>query len=254
MFTIIDLRGEKMKNNEINLFLKLKVIVILGAFIFLSFAPITNSLEIRTTLLNETNQFENSGFSFQISFDAFQTSLIEVEGELYTKLKMDSCGFTADYGKVELPTYSYNIGVPQGAEYILSYEVSDPVVISDYNIYPAQPPTPDSYGFIDPPFTKDEEFYSTNEFYPESIVEVTSDAIIRGCRIIRISVYPLLYNPVTKTLKKYNVVDVNVDFIGGTNEFIPERLRSPYFQPIFDSFLINSQQVERAQMNNPTGY
>ena len=73
MVTIIDLRGEKMKNSEINLFLKLKVIVILGAFIFLSFAPITNSLEIRTTLLNQNNQLENNGVSFQVSFDDFQT-------------------------------------------------------------------------------------------------------------------------------------------------------------------------------------
>jgi hypothetical protein len=254
MVTIIELRGEKMKNDAEKSFLKLKTALILCAFIFLSFAPITNSLEIRTTSINKTNQVENTGFAFQVTFDGFQTSSIDVGEEEYKRLIMDSCGFTADYGKVELPAFSYNIAVPQGAEYELNFEVNDPIIFTDYNIYPAQPPKPDSGGFVDPPFTKDEVFYSKDEFYPESIVEVTSDAIIRGCRIIRISIYPLLYNPVKRMLKQYNEIDVNVEFIGGTNEFIPERLRSPYFQPIFDSFLINSGQIERAELNNPTGY
>ena len=252
MDRIIELGEKKMNNRAAKTLLTLKIALILCVFLFLSFAPVMTSLEIRTSSIYKTNQYETTGFAFQATFNGFQVSSIEFEGQEYIRLKMDDCGYTADYGKVELPVYSYNIAVPQGADYILSYDVIEPTIHTGYNIYPAQPPTPDSSGFIDPPFTKDMEFYSKDILYPESIVEITSDAVVRGCRIIRVSVYPLLYNPVSKTLKQYNEVDIKLDFIGGSDEFIPERLRSPYFQPIFDAFLLNSQMIERAEMKNPT--
>ncbi len=247
-----------MKKRTKHQFLKLKIAIVISAMILLSIAPITNSFEIKNSVLNEKNQDDSiidiTGFDFQVTFEDFQTSTIIAEGEEYQKIIMDNCGFTADYGKVELPAFSYNIAVPQGAEVDLNYEVSEPTIFTGYNIYPAQLPKPETDGFIDPSFTKNENFYKTDEFYPDPIVEITSDAIARGCRIIRVSIYPIIYNPVTKTLKKYSEVKVNVDFIGGTNEFIQERLRSIYFQPIYNAFVINSQQIESAHINNPTSF
>ena len=234
---------------------KLKIAAIVFALIFISISPITSSTYVNN-FLNTKDQrekhFDEKTVNFQVSYGEFQSLNIEIDGEIFNKIFMDNSGLTADYGKAELPVYSYDIAVPQGADYVLNYEVSDPSIFTGYNIYPAQLPKPETGGFIDPSFVKDEDFYSKNEFYPESVVEVTSDAIMRGCRIIRVSVYPIVYNPHTNILKKYEEVYVNVEFVGGTNEFIPERLRSIYFQQIFDAFIINSQHIERAQLNNPT--
>ncbi len=66
-----------------------------------------------------------------------------------------------------------------------------------------------------------------------------------------VTVFPFLYNPATSTLKLYKDININIDFIGGTGEFIPERLRSIYFQSLFDAFLINANSVERPQIHTP---
>ena len=244
-----------MKNYNKKLILKLEIIAIAGVLLFVSLATINSAMDLNEAKVSKTdfiiNKSDFTGVNFHISIGDFTTSTVADNDELYDRIQINNCGYTSDYGKVELPVLSFYVAVSQGAEIDLSYYASNPTIFNNYNIYPAQPPKPDSEGFVDPPFTKNESFYAQNEFYPEDTAEITSDAIMRGCRIITITIYPFTYNPVTKILKKYNLVDISVDFTGGALEFIPERSRSIYFQPIFDAFLINSNNLERATVNNP---
>ena len=208
----------------------------------------------KETLVNDYSvaiyRTESSGIDFGLSVNDFSTEFIDVDGRLFERLSLSSNGRTAEYGKAELPVVSFYVAVPQGAEVDLSYVTSDYTILQDYDVYPSQPPKPETDGFIDPPFTINETFYSSNEYYPSSVVDVNPIMVMRGCRMTMISVFPFVYNPVTKELKVYNNIEISIDFIGGTGEFIPERLRSIYFQPIFDAFLLNANSVERATLNN----
>lgn len=243
-----------VKQNR-NLILKLEIFAVISALLLGSIVPAIGAYNIMTENVNEeviTIEKEDLyNVDFHVSIGDITISSIEGNGDIYDRLSMDSCGYTADYGKTELPIMSYYVAVPQGAQVSLEYEVSDPVLSEGYYIYPSQPPMPETGGYVDPPFTKNESYYSKDEFYPDSNVEITSEVIMRGCRIIRVTVYPFIYNPVTKLLKKYEEIDISINFVGGTEEFIPERLRSIYFQPFFDAYLINAQSVERAEVNNP---
>jgi len=194
---------------------------------------------------------ESSGVDFTLSVNDFSTEFIDVDGRSFERLSLVSNGHTAEYGKAELPVVSFYVAVPQGAEVDLSYDTSGYTLLQDYDVYPSQPPKPETDGYIDPPFTINETFYSLDEYYPSSVVDVSPIMVMRGCRMTMISVFPFVYNPVTKELMIYNDIEINIDFIGGTGEFIPERLRSIYFQPIFDAFLLNADSVERATLNNP---
>ncbi len=246
-----------MKNELKNIFLNLKIFLVISVLLLASITLIISAYEQKTS--NQYNQFflitkaDFSGVDFEVSIGEFTTSSFEVNKEVYDKINIQNCGFTSDYGKAELPAISYYIAVPQGAEIVLNYEFSEPIILKNYNIYPAQPPKPETGGFVDPPFTKNESFYLMDEYYPDSIVEISSNVIMRGCRIIRLTLYPFSYNPVTNFLKKFENVKISIDFVESNNEFIPERLRSIYFQPIFDAFLINSQTLERAIPNSPSG-
>ena len=194
-------------------------------------------------------QTESSGVDFGLSVNGFSTEFIDVDGRSFERLSLASNGHTAEYGKAELPAVSFYVAVPQGAELDLNYDSSDYTLLQDYDVYPSQPLKTD--GEEDPPFMLNETFYALDEYYPSSIVDVNPIMVMRGCRIAMVSVFPFAYNPATKTLKVYNDIDISIDFIGGTGEFIPERLRSIYFQPFFDAFLINSNSIERATLGSP---
>jgi hypothetical protein len=183
----------------------------------------------------------------------YRFDTVVTEGKTYDRVDILASGQTADYGKAELPTVSYYIAVPQAAEVTLSFDTSNPVLLQGHDIYPAQYPKPDGEGFVDPPFVKNETFYTLDEYYPRSVVDISPIMMMRECRMVLITVYPITYNPVKRAIKVHNDITIHVDFPGGTGEFIPEKYRSIYFQPLFDAFVLNSNCLERASVHNPEG-
>ena len=243
------------KKNYRNKLLKLEALLVACVFLLSALSILSGADERKGTISNDysvmVTRTDTFGVDVSLSINDFSTEIIEANTIMYERLKLQSGGFTAEYGKAELPTISFYVAIPQEAKVSLDYETSDFILLQDYNIYPSQPPKPETDGYIDPPFTKNESFYSTNEYYPSSVVQVSPTMTIRGCRFVMVSVFPFTYNPVTKIIKAYNDISISIDFIGGTGEFIPERLRSIYYQPLLDAFLVNSNIVERAKLNNP---
>ena len=246
---------DNLKEDVKKHFLKIKILAVIGIFFLVSLIPMMGAINIININTKETdfllNKSDYSGVDFHVNIGDFTTSTINDNGKTYDRISIDNCGYTSDYGKVELPIINYYVAIPQGSDINLNYYTETPTFLNNYNIYPAQPPKPETEGFIDPPFTINESFYAQNDFYPQEIVEITSLSVMRGCRIATITVYPFTYNPSTKTLKKYTEIDISISFSAGIKEYIPERLRSIYFQPIFDSFLLNSNSIERISVNNP---
>jgi len=241
-----------MKNNKKSI-LKLEIILIAVVLSLSSLTTVTG-IEKRSTIKDYElviTKSDRSGTNIKLSTNIYNFDTVEIKGNIYDRLKIKNSGYTSEYGKAELPVISFYVAVPQEAEINLNYVLSDYKIFKDYYILPAQPPKPDIDGFIDPPFTINDSFYNQDEYYPKSVVEISSIIIMRGCRIARVSVYPFVYNPYYQTLKFYKTINIGIEFVGGTEEFIPALYRSIYFQPIFDSFIINSNMIERAVLNNP---
>ncbi|MBN1861271.1 MAG: hypothetical protein JW840_07415 [Candidatus Thermoplasmatota archaeon] len=196
-------------------------------------------------------QADVTGVDFQVSLENYRVDTITEQGTTYDSIKIQSSGQTSDYGKAELPTISYYIAVPQGAEVSLSYQTSTPTIQYGYEIYPAQYPKPDGDGFTEPPFVKNETFYASTDYYPSSLVDLSPIMTMRDCRMVLVTVYPMTYNPMEKAVKIYDDITVHVEFSGGTGEFIREKYRSIYFQPLLDAFILNNNCLEKATVQNP---
>jgi hypothetical protein len=239
-----------------NSFLKLQTGLIAGLMILSAISligtaaiPSQQSSSLEHSFNLQRNQY--SGVDFTVDIGDFWTESLVENNMNFQRLYIQGGGHTADYGLPELPVMSFYVAIPLDAEAQLSYTTSGYSEISDLEIYPAQPPKPETGGYDDPPFILDSSFYSTNNFYPDHLIEIGSIIDIRGLQILPLSIYPYTYNPVTNTIRKYETFDITIDFIGGTDIFVPERLRSIHFQSLYDSFLINGQIIERAQPNNP---
>jgi len=243
-----------MKNQKKS-FLKPTLSIILGIILLCS-AFVTGVMSVQNTspqkdVKTTIAQADNLGVDFQVSLEHYSVSTVSDQGKTYDHIDILSGGQTSDYGKAELPTISYYVAVPQGAQVTLTYESTDPVILRGYEIYPAQYPKPDDEGFVEPAFIKNETFYARNAYYPETLVDISPIMIMRDCHMVLITVYPITYNPATKTIHVYDDITVHVSFSGGTGEFIRERYRSVYFQPLFDSFLLNSNSLERPSVHTP---
>jgi len=241
-----------MKNYKKSI-LKMEIILIITALSLSSVTIVTGinkHIETKDYDLLITRS-DRSGLEFTLSTNIYSFDTIEVDGKTFDRLHIKNGGYTSEYGKAELPVISFYVAVPQKAEVNLNYILSDYKILDDYYILPSQPPKPETGGYDDPPFTINDSFYNQDEYYPRSVVDVSPVVIMRGCRMVRVSVYPFVYNPHSQTLKFYNNIDIEIEFIGGNGEFIPDRYRSIYFQPIFDSFVINSNMIERAMPQNP---
>ena len=243
-----------MKKYNKKKFLTLEVLLITSLFL-LSMLAIFD-----VTADNNTNDYnivitksDISGVELDLHINDYTLETIEAEGTNFDRLQVWNGGKTADYGKAELPIVSFYVAVPQGAEINLDYEVSNIVNLNNFYVYPSQPPLPETEGYIDPPFTINESFYLVDEYYPSSVVEVSPIMIMRGCQLVRISVFPFSFNPVIEKLKLTKDININIEFVGGNGEFISERYRSVYFQPIFDAFLVNNNCLEQVTLNNPSG-
>ena len=92
--------------------------------------------------------------------------------------------------------------------------------------------------------------YGVDDFYPGIIAELETPYIMRDLRGQTIVVYPLQYNPITKTLRLYTEIDLKVTVSGSSGENILSRHSedvsiSKEFNAIYENLFLNYQNDTR---------
>ncbi|MCD6382265.1 MAG: hypothetical protein J7L74_01440, partial [Candidatus Hydrothermae bacterium] len=178
-----------------------------------------------------------SGVEIEVELHGLTLEKAERDGKTFTRISFPWCGHTAEPGKPELPTLGRYIAVPRGSDVnleVLDYSYDE---YSGYLVYPAQEPLPDLPGTPEK-FVIDDKFYSSDVYYPPSPTGLSEKLVIRGLEVRSLQIYPVSYNPARRTLRVYRKLRIRLTFSGG-GDFIPERLRSPYFEPLFSNLIAN---------------
>ena len=177
------------------------------------------------------------------SISEFSFESVTYKGETMQNITLTTgISLPNDAGLPNLPAESRYIAIPQGAKAHLNIISCDKEVIKDVNIAPALRNT----ATVEEPCTdyvKDAKVYSCNANYPETPFEISEPTSLRGVDAVVVSITPFQYNPVTKELTVYSNVKVSVEFEGGNRHFGDDRLRSPYWDPILASQLMNYDQL-----------
>ncbi len=186
----------------------------------------------------------DQGFTLEIAFPELEISPVDIEGTSYQKLEIPGCGTTSQTGKPELPAYTKLIRLPRTGGFTVNAVLGDPVVYNGLRVHPAQPLKRESEDT--PPFTLDDESYSENSFYPESIVRQGEIAIWRDIRVAPVNIYPARYNPATGELIYYNSVRIEITYTTtGDNELSHSRdFISEAFAPLYRSLTIGPEGEE----------
>ncbi len=164
-----------------------------------------------------------------------------IDNQIFHNVRVAKCPLTQMPGEPQLPMRIVILGVPLGCEIKASVLNSDYSDSADFNI----PPVPQIEQSEDPLgdrifYRKDQNVYGQNEFLPEESVLLESPKFLRDQRIVRLKIFPVRFNPVTKALRRLDSITIKVDFIGGIKSY-QKVTESQAFEKIFQNILLNYQ-------------
>ena len=178
--------------------------------------------------------------SVGVDFSIHELSLEEVlvDGQAMTNIALPGSFLFNGEGAPNLPGNGRYIAIPQGATPVLRVTATRTETVQNVNIVPApRIQKEDETGPME--YNKDPQVWSKNSFYPSQPVTLGSPMTIRGVDVVMLGITPFQYNPVTRELKIYRDLKVEVSFVGGNGQFGEERLRSRFWDPILEDVLLN---------------
>jgi hypothetical protein len=170
---------------------------------------------------------------------------VQQQATTYQRLSLLGSGSTSEIGQPELPSFGRFVAIPRGAQVQVQVLADQLETRSGYLLYPAQQPQVEQGE--EPPFTLDAASYERDEFLPSEIVTVEGPYTIRGVEVILVRFHPVQYNPAGRTLRIHTSFRTRLSFSGGGSMLPDERLRSPYFEPLLASTLLNYAELESPQ-------
>lgn len=189
---------------------------------------------------------DNQHFAAEIRFGTPRLWTVQAGKEIWTQMELP--GVMAVSGVPGLPSVPFwrtLVAVPEGAKAILKV-AGEPIVaeILQVNLYPYQSEPADqglvpiAPEFADPPFVKDEKFYTRDGTYPSEPCMLQPLGNYRDLQVAQVLCAAGQYNPVTDQLKLFKSIQFDVTFDGGDANFITNQTISP-FEPAGDH-VINS--------------
>jgi len=167
--------------------------------------------------------------------------------ELFQQLTLPGSGRTSAVGLPELPGVARFIALPQGATASVEIIEARTRTFADTLVYPAQEPPVDAPDAPEPPFTKNNDFYAQNLWFPEAVAEVEEPRSIRGCPVALLQIHPVRYNPARRTLEVATVLEVRISWSGGNGVFMDQARRTPHFEDLLRGTLLNYDALGPAQ-------
>ncbi|MCX6666416.1 MAG: C25 family cysteine peptidase, partial [Euryarchaeota archaeon] len=161
---------------------------------------------------------DKSGLTIEntIDRDDLKTESVQIGEKCYQKLVLPGYVSTMEVGKPQIPIKSQMVAVPESVDVNFEILSSTYITLSGYTLYPVlemvERTSPDGYVDYDDVFAIDNVCYATDTFYPGPLVEISGFSYIRDQRVVQLVFQPLQYNPVTKDLRVYSSININVRY------------------------------------------
>ncbi len=153
-----------------------------------------------------------------------------------------------DEGAPDLPGNGRYIAVPQGAVPVLNIISMDVETIQNVDLAPApRIPLDTEKGPLH--YEKNAKIFSKDAFYPAEPFKLSELTQIRGVDAVMLGMTPFQYNPVTKELKVYTNVKIEITFEGGNGHIGNDRLRNRWWEPIHHDIFLNSESLPKVDFS-----
>lgn len=234
----------------------MKRAIVLGLILFLMLA--LNATE-KVVLGSQPNSVRvvsstNTETILEFTIGNYDQNLVEIDGSTWYHISLPKEGITQDKGMPELPVFNRSIVIDDLAKYRLE--------ILDTQYTDVRLPVAPSKGVItrdvDPatvPYMFD-RVYQSNQFYPQSVAELSEPYILRDYRGITVKTTPFAYKPDTQTLRVYTRYVVRIYGSGSDTVNTFTRSRSSIsrdFAPLYQSHFINLDHTRYTPVSDTYG-
>jgi len=147
-------------------------------------------------------------------------------------------------GYPHLPVVSRYLAIPNGSKVVLNYTISGSITQRDVVIGPvAEPRSTAAEDTTSITYLPNQAVFGKDALYPQEPVAISEIHTIRGVQVVELSVFPFQYNPVRHELIAHNELNITIDFVGGSNSYGDDRLRSRWLDPMLQSGLLNGEML-----------
>jgi len=181
--------------------------------------------------------------ALQLNPPAPQLVDLDYQGQTYQQIKSEGLESVAPVGTPDLPAAAFILEIPATSDisYTLDYQST---ILKDVDLLPAQEvtdPLPEE-------LVKNEVLFGNAEFYPPEIVKISDPAVMRGHRLVQVSVTPYQYNPVTRELRVLTNLQLDFQFTGENpvNQVTRVLPPAPSFEKILQAQVINYSAMNAA--------
>jgi len=216
----------------------MKHIIFIGLFIFMSSFLFGEMIELSPTkTMVDVFHFDEQNVLLHISLDKFERSVLQNNDITFDNLFVDSWNRLRKEGYPALPSIRKMVMVPKDGSIDVDITVLHSTEYENIHPYPAQPSAVDNDAFDTPPFTYDEQFYNSQNTYPEKMYSISEVYTIRGLSFVYLTITPFQYHASTKILSIADEFELSIN-ISGAYEF-DNRLYSKYLSSIVTDNAIN---------------
>lgn len=161
------------------------------------------------------------GINIDLTLGSFTGQQVSLNGKTANRILLEDGISIMEQGQPDIQYLASSISIPYTGKTL-------PVIISaeftDYPSFDIAPSAgdPGIYGMTASNFNYDTNIYNTNAFYPSEIFKANDPYIFAGSRGQSVHFFPVQYNPVTRVLRVYTHITVNMQFVNepGINELV----------------------------------
>lgn len=222
--------------------------ICLGAFAQSEWVGINSAKENPS----EINLIEDDLNKTKIGFysDGYSSSIVKTPEGDQEIIKIPGAVQITEKGAPELPKLTTTIVIPDLDEMQISVISSNYKEFHDVSVAPSKGHIYRNVNPDDVPYTYGAA-YEKDAFYPGNLAKLEEPFIMRDFRGQTISVFPIQYNPVSKTLRVYTDITIEVTSSGkeGVNPLYRERSQislEPEFGSIYDNFFLNMEKAAKS--------
>ncbi len=171
---------------------------------------------------------------------------IEINGQTYLIPSGKTSGLTNETGKPGLPVEATLIAFPPNNRLTAEIIESKFELVEGMNIAPIPEEKYDEDGNAEIIYNFNYSFYNTEiSFYPSKIVKIDQPAMFRNQVVSKLTLHPMQYQPVTKTVKLFTHLTIRIRFINEPNEkkeweYI--KVSDKHFEMMYNSLILNYAQ------------
>lgn len=226
------------------------------SLILLSLLLIVSGSKSVAQSIHYADNAQKSGFQLHnsqrnaitLSYNVVDFSLTDVNiaGEPMKQLQHGLSIVPAKAGTPDLKMVSTALLIPQGAQVRVKvlHEVKE--VYTDIDISPAAALPLENQASI--PAAKGKA-YQKNTFFPTERY-ITQVQEVRGAQIAYLSIAPFSYNPVERRLVVYKNIDLQIEILGGNDNYIEPRFRSKQWDAIIGDMILNKADLPKIDYTN----